>query len=197
MGSFTARPGTEAARSTAPERFTVSALPVPVEPSRPCTPFRTAQGARCRRRPCAGSGRKSVWKHVERRFGKRGTIFELSPSGSGWNFTLLYSFSERGRRMVRSTPWRWTLREISTAPQLRTEARSQGSVFKLTRNNGSWSFTDLYDFTGGADGGNPIGGVTLDPSGKMYGTTSAGGVQSSHCSSENYPGCGVVWGITP
>ena len=129
--------------------------------------------------------------------GTGGTIFELSPSGSGWNFTVLYSFSGTG-----STYGPVDTLAMDAAGNLygttaSDGAHSQGSVFKLTRNNGNWTFTDLYDFTGGPDGGNPIGGVTLDPSGKMYGTTSAGGVQSSHCSSENYPGCGVVWEITP
>ena len=33
----------------------------------------------------------------------------------------------------------------------------------------------LYTFTGGADGGNPIGGLLREASGDLYGTTSNGG----------------------
>ena len=66
-------------------------------------------------------------------------------------------------------------------------AHRDGSVFKLTRNNGSWSYTDLYDFTGGADGGNPIGAVAVDANGNVYGTASDGGTS----------GKGVAWKITP
>jgi len=37
------------------------------------------------------------------------------------------------------------------------------------------TFTLLYSFTGGADGGNPAGGLIHDPAGNLYGTASAGG----------------------
>jgi len=36
-------------------------------------------------------------------------------------------------------------------------------------------FTDLYNFTGGSDGGGPYGGVIRDKTGTLYGTTRAGG----------------------
>lgn len=37
------------------------------------------------------------------------------------------------------------------------------------------TFTALYDFTGGADGGNPYAGLILDAAGNLYGTTQYGG----------------------
>jgi len=37
------------------------------------------------------------------------------------------------------------------------------------------TYNVVYNFTGGSDGANPIAGVTLDPAGNLYGTTSAGG----------------------
>ena len=58
---------------------------------------------------------------------------------------------------------------------------------KLTPAVGAWTYTDLYDFTGGSDGGYPVGDVTLDANGNLFGTASAGG-------SNDY---GVVWEITP
>jgi uncharacterized repeat protein (TIGR03803 family) len=70
-------------------------------------------------------------------------------------------------------------------------AYGYGSVFKLTYSGGNWVYTTLHDFTGGSDGAYPSGGVTLDASGNLYGTTANGGSQHS------YEGFGVIWEITP
>jgi uncharacterized repeat protein (TIGR03803 family) len=50
------------------------------------------------------------------------------------------------------------------------------------------TFSVLYTFTGGADGGAPRGGVVLDSSGNIYGTTYNGG--TTNCSGL---GCGTVF----
>jgi hypothetical protein len=52
--------------------------------------------------------------------------------------------------------------------------------------------TVLYNFTGGADGGVPEGGLIRDAAGNLYGTTNIGGNTSSSCPLE-YNGCGVVF----
>jgi uncharacterized repeat protein (TIGR03803 family) len=62
----------------------------------------------------------------------------------------------------------------------------KGSVFKLTRSSGGWTFTTLHDFTGGADGANPVGNRILDSAENLYGTASAGGL-----------GYGVAFEVTP
>jgi uncharacterized repeat protein (TIGR03803 family) len=66
-------------------------------------------------------------------------------------------------------------------------AYGAGNVFKLTPSGGGWTYTDLYDFTGGSDGGNPFGSLALDANGNLYGTAEAGGAN----------GDGVVFEITP
>jgi len=48
----------------------------------------------------------------------------------------------------------------------------KGTVFELDTTNVE---TVLYNFTGGADGGNPFAGLTLDRDGTLYGTTENGG----------------------
>jgi uncharacterized repeat protein (TIGR03803 family) len=60
-----------------------------------------------------------------------------------------------------------------------------GTVFKLTpptAPGGSWTEADLYYFKGDnhgiVDGARPLGGVTIDETGALYGTTSQGGVSS-------------------
>lgn len=51
------------------------------------------------------------------------------------------------------------------------------------------TFTTLYSFTGGSDGGNANAGVIQDRAGNLYGTTVAGGDLSCNAPS----GCGVVY----
>jgi uncharacterized repeat protein (TIGR03803 family) len=65
-----------------------------------------------------------------------------------------------------------------------------GAIFKLSpTKSGGWKETVLYSFTGGGDGKNPYGGVILDKSGNLYGTTVAGG-SGGVCAGD---GCGVVY----
>jgi len=51
------------------------------------------------------------------------------------------------------------------------------------------TYTVLYTFTGGTDGGDPYGGVIRDSAGNLYSTTYLGGLINSTCTS----GCGVVF----
>jgi hypothetical protein len=53
----------------------------------------------------------------------------------------------------------------------------------------------LYTFTGGTDGAFP-NAVLLDSAGNLYGSTGNGGMKSLGCP-YNYPGCGVVFKLTP
>jgi len=49
------------------------------------------------------------------------------------------------------------------------------------------TYTVLHNFTGGADGGNPYAGLTIDEAGNLYGTASSGG------SNSNCINCGTVF----
>jgi uncharacterized repeat protein (TIGR03803 family) len=72
-----------------------------------------------------------------------------------------------------------------------------GNVFEVTRSeNGSWQIVDLYDFTGGPDGGDPLGGVVLDASGNLYGTTSLGGQGKCVKAGSQWFGCGLVFELS-
>ena len=64
-----------------------------------------------------------------------------------------------------------------------------GTVFKLSLSGDQWHETVLYDFDCYGTGKNPYGGVILDSSGNLYGTTVAGG-SGGDCSGD---GCGVVY----
>jgi len=59
-----------------------------------------------------------------------------------------------------------------------------GAVFKMTP---AGKLTTLYRFTGGTDGGSPLGGLTLGTDGNFYGTSRDGGTSNR----------GTIFKITP
>jgi uncharacterized repeat protein (TIGR03803 family) len=63
-----------------------------------------------------------------------------------------------------------------------------GTIFKLTSNpDGTWTEDLLYQFTGGADGSYPYGGLIFDSAGNLYGAARSSGVN----------GCGTIFQLTP
>jgi len=71
------------------------------------------------------------------------------------------------------------------------------AVLTAQEHSPSPTLTPLYTFLGEADGAVPYAGVTLDPAGNVYGTTTAGG-SSNDNSNDNCAGlggCGVVFKI--
>ena len=74
------------------------------------------------------------------------------------------------------------------------EIPNTGNVFKLSNTENGWVYTSLHDFTGGNDGGEPIGRVAIDADGTLYGITLWGG--DPNCDWLEL-GCGVVWMIKP
>ena len=124
--------------------------------------------------------------------GGGGTVFELSPMGLDWNLTVLHSFESLAKPFANLA--------MDAAGNLYGTTTDgglfrHGNVFKLTRTGDSWTYTSLYDFTGGSDGGNPFGNVALDAAGNLYGTTEGGGSDAGQCLVVS--GCGVVWQIRP
>lgn len=71
-----------------------------------------------------------------------------------------------------------------------------GTVFKLTRTGSSYKESMVYRFQGGSDGARPFAGLTLDGTGALYGTTTAGGGSNAICPGQ-ISGCGTVFKLTP
>ena len=115
--------------------------------------------------------------------GNGGTVFELSPSGGNWTFNLIYDLSGPGpgpsQNLVRDAAG--NLYGVTWGDG----AYSQGNVFKLTPTGNGWTYTSLHDFTGGPDGGNALGGLTMDSSGNLYGTTYMGGLCRAAATAES------------
>ncbi len=113
-----------------------------------------------------------------------GTVFELSRSGDGWMFNVIYS-SQPG--------------QASSLRNLAMDASGNlygvgftggkfnvGTIYKLTPAENGWIYTSLHDFTSALDGEYPES-LYLDSTGNLYG--------SAHCGT----GCesSIIWMITP
>ena len=98
-----------------------------------------------------------------------GVVYKLNPSGQE---TVLYSFTGG---MDGGEPQGSVIRDLEGNLYGTTGNggnKQSGVVFKLTPDGVE---TVLYNFTGGRDGWEPIGGLTRGPSGNLYGTTPIGG----------------------
>ncbi len=122
-----------------------------------------------------------------------GSVFEMSPNGSGgWTEKVLYGFSGGADGLQPEG----TL-VLDTAGNLYGTTQVGGTccgvVFKLTHNSdGSWTQSVLYTFAGGSDGSEPVAGLVFDAAGNLYGTTQEGG--GGGC---GIIGCGTVFELTP
>ena len=122
--------------------------------------------------------------------GGGGTVFELTPSGGSYTFRLLYGLQCDYPSCIGPYLGYLTLDSAGNVygTTLNEGANTFGSVFELTPSGGSYTFTDLHDFSlGSDDGGFPDGGVIRDAAGNLYGTAVDGGRYGS----------GIIFQITP
>jgi uncharacterized repeat protein (TIGR03803 family) len=130
-----------------------------------------------------------------------GDVFELTPAGSGWSFSIFYPFQGGADG---ANPF-GLLRD------------SQGNFYGTTQSGGACLYgpycgtvykldsaanrTTLWNFTAGTDGLEPgYGSLVMDQQGSLYGTTFYGGddgATNPACTGFYGPGCGVVFKLTP
>lgn len=109
-----------------------------------------------------------------------GTVFEVSPdrnSPTGWRRKTIWNFSGSDGCCVYGKLLADAAGSLYGTTGFAGTANG-GTVFKLrppADRKGKWTETVLWQFTGGADGGNPGDGLIADQKGVLYGTTSAGG----------------------
>ncbi|MGA7558131.1 MAG: choice-of-anchor tandem repeat GloVer-containing protein [Terriglobales bacterium] len=122
--------------------------------------------------------------------GLGGTVFELSPNGSGgWNETNLYNFCSLPNCADGEGPGYSGVIFDSKGNLYGTAgggAYGYGVVFELSPVGGNWTETVLYNFAGGAGAGSPVSGLIMDAAGNLYGTT--------YDSDNNY---GAVFELSP
>jgi len=111
-----------------------------------------------------------------------GTVYELSPgSGGVWSEQILHSFG--GTNTNGDEPWAGVVLDAvgniyGTTP-FSLQQGTAGTVFELMPQVGTGTYKEkvlwTFNFTNGAD---PMGGVILDGSGNLYGTTSSYGAMN-------------------
>jgi len=104
-----------------------------------------------------------------------GTIFELSPSGSGWNETILYNFQGQ---LDGGQPYSALTFDAAGNLYGATTVGGQfgsGSVFQLSSGNG-FQYSVLYNgFLSAGGNGGPQSRMVMDRAGNIYGTQYEGG----------------------
>lgn len=135
-----------------------------------------------------------------------GTVFELSPPtspGEVWTESVLYSFcgnNSDNKCLDGAEPTSALTSDLSGNLYGTTQTGgngrlSVGAVFELSPSRKGWTEKVIYSFCsigqGNAcpDGQQPMGGVSFDKSGNLYGTTELGG-------SKNLEGDGIVYKLS-
>jgi hypothetical protein len=132
-----------------------------------------------------------------------GIVFELTQTGGVWSETVLYNFTggSDGDSPIGNLAMDAAGNLYGTASNGGDFSCSRsglgcGVVFELSNTGSAWVESVIHTFTDKNDGALPMGGVTLDAAGNVYGTASRGG-NIKDCPAGQVVGCGVVFKFTP
>jgi uncharacterized repeat protein (TIGR03803 family) len=125
-----------------------------------------------------------------------GAAFQLSPNGSSWTQSVLYSFCSQGGSSCTDGGYPYTGLIMDAAKNLYGTtfaggAHNGGTVFTLVLTGSGATETVLYSFcaqTSCADGADPAASLIMDGAGNLYGTTLYGG--NNYCLTNNANPCG-------
>lgn len=144
-----------------------------------------------------------------------GVVFQLTPpakKGASWTETVLYIFKgiyqgttdgslpagglliDSAGNLYGTTAYGGT----GSCVLLGTKVGC-GTVYELSppaQQGDSWTETVLYSFQSGKDGYLPLGDLTFDAAGNLYGATEYGGGYGS-CNAPYYQYCGTVFELNP
>jgi len=113
------------------------------------------------------------------------SVFELSPSGNGWQVTVLHSFTISGNAGGPFGNLVMDNKGNLYGTTMSLGAYGMGNIFEISPSGNGWTYTDLYDFSNSGDGEYPTGDLIIDSEGNLYGTNLG------------ESGQGVVWELTP
>jgi uncharacterized repeat protein (TIGR03803 family) len=135
-----------------------------------------------------------------------GTVYELTPTVSGWQETIMHSFTggadgnEPGAGLVldKAGNLYGTSRYGGYANNTNCSGGC-GTVFTLVPSVNGWAHSVIYNFQGSADGWTPHAALIMDPQGSLYGTTEGGGYYSTSTSGNAIclGSCGTIFKMTP
>jgi uncharacterized repeat protein (TIGR03803 family) len=131
----------------------------------------------------------------------QGTVYELSPSGSGWTETILHSFNANGidgYKPVGGLTIDASGNLYGTTPS--GGSNGQGTAFELSSVQGSWLYSVLYSFVAAPGSDGPYWGpedkLALDSGGNLYGTTFTDGAYDCGSVFELSPSEDGIWNYT-
>ncbi len=102
-----------------------------------------------------------------------GTVFLLTPSGSGWTENTIYEFQGTTDGCTPSGGLAFDSAGNLYGNTDHSPSGGAATVFQLSPVNGSWAFTPILSFTG--DIAKSVGGLAVDSFGHVYGTSVADG----------------------
>lgn len=107
-----------------------------------------------------------------------GTIFKLTPSGSGWTITTLHTFQQGvdggwPGPLIRDQAGNLYGLTLSWGPL------SGGTVWELSPASGGWTFSVLHSFPSDTVGDYGPYALALDTNGNLYGVTNWGGANNT------------------
>ena len=106
-----------------------------------------------------------------------GTIYKLTPSGSGWTETILYNFRDQddgGKPFAGLTFDR--AGNMFGATSIGGNVNG-GTAFKLTPSGSNWTFQTIYSFTGRRSqlANGPVANLVIDDANNIWGATGGDG----------------------
>ena len=125
-----------------------------------------------------------------------GVVFELAHGSSGWTYSVLHSFAGGADGAY---PYGLAIDKAGILFGVTYDGRNTscqqgcGTAFQIVQSGGTWQKRTIYSFAGGTDASNPLGNLTLDSSGNLYGTSLGAGSGTS-CSSGT--SCGAIYKLS-
>lgn len=130
-----------------------------------------------------------------------GNLYGTTEQGGAGNVGIVFKVSQDGHETVLcnlpgapggSSPASGVTRDSAGNFYGTTRGGGAGDVGVVYKMDRTGHETVLYNFTGGADGGDPSSGVVRDSAGNLFGTTHSGGSLSA-----DNPYCGVLYKLDP
>jgi uncharacterized repeat protein (TIGR03803 family) len=116
---------------------------------------------------------------------EQGIVYSLVPSGQQWAETILYSFKGDSDGASPSNELTLDTDGNIYGTTAYGGTAGYGTAFELSRSQGAWNESILFNFDVGSTGGFPVGKLLIDSKRNLYGVNSAGGC------------CGNVYELSP
>lgn len=105
-----------------------------------------------------------------------GTLFKMTSSSSGWSFDVIASLSGWG---ISGTFRNLLMKSGKIYATTHCDGKDNaGTVYQLSPSGSTWTYTELYTFTGGTDGTYSVSSLAFDKEGNLWGTTRYGGASN-------------------